>query len=137
MAYSNKTSFYRIPIAVDDDLLNEADNVQQMQMIGNTLQAGNGIVTAGVILEGSYVEIPDSGSGYKILLQPQSGISVKSLMNGGFAKSEAEIAWEGMVAGNFYYLYLHTSGSDIYQDPTAFTTEIRTTPISIDNANIL
>jgi len=137
MIYSNKTSFYRIPIAMDGDLLNEADNVQQMQMIGNSLEAGNGIVTAGVIKEGSFVEIPDSGSGRKLLLQPISGISIDSLMNGGLARSSAEISWEGLYSGNFYYIYLQTFNDDIFRDPTAFVPVIKTIPVSIDNNNFL
>jgi hypothetical protein len=132
MAYSGKTNYYGIPIAQDGDTILEDDNILQMQMIDNLLQAATGIVGTGVIQEGVFSVLPDEGSGYSVVLSPNGGISIKGVLNGGLAKSSSSIVWENLTDGSFYYLYLKYT-IDLYTDPLAFEVVAETTPFSTDN----
>ena len=136
MAYFGRTSYYRIPIAMYDDLLDETENVQQMQMIDDFLEAATGVIGTGIIREGTFSIIPDIGSGYKVLITPLDGIAVHGLLNSGLASTKSQVAWEGMYTGNFYYLYLQFKDG-LYKNSTSFNTIFRTTPVSSDNDNFL
>jgi len=136
MPYAGKTTYYGIPIALQGDAIREDDNVLQMQMIDNLLQAATGIVGTGVIQEGIFLELPDEGSGASILLSPDAGISIKGVLNGGLCKSSSTIEWSGLTSGNFYYLYLKYT-NDLFEDPTAFEIVSLTVPIATTNAEYL
>ena len=136
MPYAGKTTYYGIPIAKDGDSIQEDENVQQMQMVDNLLQAATGIVGTGVIQEGTYAELPDEGSGASVLLSPDGGISIKGVLNGGLCKSSSSILWPNLVAGNFYYLYLKYT-IDLYTDPTAFQVVSLTSPVAASNLEYL
>ena len=136
MPYLGKTTYYGIPIAMQGDALREDDNVLQMQMIDNLLQAATGIVGTGVIQEGVFLELPDEGSGASILLSPDGGISIKGVLNGGLCKSSSSVSWGGLSAGNFYYLYLKYT-DNLYTDPTAFEIVSLTVPVSTENLEYL
>ena len=136
MAYSSRSAFYRIPIAMNDDLLSESENVQQMQIIDDLLEASTGVVGTGIIREGTFSIISDIGSGYKVLITPSDGVAVHGLLNSGLASTKSQVAWEGMQTGNFYYLYLQFK-ADLYRNPASFNAIFRTTPISSDNINFL
>jgi len=136
MAYSGRTTFYQIPIALDGDILDEAENIQQMQMVDDLLESAVGIVGTGVIKEGNFSIVTDTGSGYKVLLKPVSGNAIHGLLGSGLASSKSQVTWEGLYSGNFYYLYLRFT-TNLYENSAAFTTTVRTTPVSSDNFNFL
>ena len=136
MAYSGRSTFYNIPIALNDDLLGESENIQQMQMIDDILEASTGVVGTGIISEGSFSIIADAGSGYKVLIEPLNGIAVHGLLGSGLASTKSQVSWEGMRDGNFYYLYLEFT-SNLYKNSTSFNAIYRTTPVSSNNTNFL
>lgn len=136
MAYSGRSTFYNIPIALNDDLLGESENIQQMQMIDDILEASTGVVGTGIISEGSFSIITDIGSGYKVLIEPLNGIAVHGLLGSGLASTKSQVSWEGMRDGNFYYLYLEFT-SNLYKNSTSFNAIYRTTPVSSNNTNFL
>jgi len=136
MAYSGRTSFYHIPIPITNDTLEESENIAQMQSIDNLLQAANGIVGTGVIEDGTYIGVADTGTGCKVLLNPVSGISIKGLLNGGLVQTASQIAWEGLFDETFYYLYLKYE-KGLYNNTTTFSVVSETVPIDVDNLNYL
>ena len=136
MPYLGKTTYYGIPIAMQGDAIREDDNVLQMQMIDNLLQAATGIVGTGVIQEGTFLELPDEGSGASILLSTDGGISIKGVLNGGLCKSSSSVLWDGLSAGNFYYLYLKYT-DNLYTDSTAFEIVSLTVPVATTNLEYL
>ena len=136
MAYSGRTSFYNIPIALNGDILDESENQQQMRMIDNFLEAATGVIGTGVIQEGLFSTVADTGSGHKVLLDPVAGISIKGLLNSGLINSASQIAWTDLQTGNFYFLYLQFT-TELYEDETKFTIVSKTDLVDSSNFNYL
>jgi hypothetical protein len=136
MAYSGRTSYYQIPIAINDDLLEETENTNQMEIIDNLLEASIGVIGTGVIKEGVYVEVADTGTGRKVILNPSDGVSISAVLNSASARTQSQVVWERLFDGNFYYLYLKFRDS-LYEDPKTFEVVSRTSPVLTSNKNFL
>jgi hypothetical protein len=114
--YKQKTPYYGIPVPGKDDVIDSELEMRKATIIENMLRAGTYGVTEVVFEDGGY-SLERDGENFLVRLQANGqSPSATGLLEGFFFHGPPEIRWEGLVAGQKYYLYLKSMLAMSYQN---------------------